>query len=307
MKKNIIVFIILIVVPLSLFSQSNRWKRTRYEVVGGIGAIGFMGELGGGKEASHFISDFNFTSQRELISVGMRYKFLERLAGKGTLSFGHIYGNDNKSKNEARFKRNLSFRSPLLELAAQCEYSIVKEQVGRRRRMRRRRGRGSFMRSLKNININTYIFAGVAGFWFNPRGKDDGPGGTGEWVSLQPLGTEGQGLMEGRKKYHRIAVAIPFGVGFKYNLDKRWSIGLEYGGRWTFTDYMDDVSTSYVDNKWLAQHSELAARMADKSNTDIVYEPGGQRGDSRSDDYYMFSLITVTYKLKTGRNGLPKF
>lgn len=305
MNKTIVFFILIIAIPFSSFSQSTKWKRTRYEVVGGLGATGFMGELGGGKGSSHFITDFDFTSQRFVISAGMRYKFLERLAGKATLSFGHVYGHDKKALNDFRKQRNLSFRSPLLELAVQGEYSIIKEPLSARYRFKRRRGKKFSFKSL--LNINTYVFAGVAGFWFNPRGKDDGPGGSGKWVSLQPLGTEGQGLMEGRKKYSRIQVAIPFGIGFKYNINKEWSVGLEYGARWTFTDYMDDVSSTYVDNKWLAQKDELAARMADKSGDDVKFVAGNQRGETKYDDYYMFSLITVSYKLRTGRNGLPKF
>lgn len=305
MNKTIVFFILIIAIPFSSFSQSTKWKRTRYEVVGGLGATGFMGELGGGKGSSHFITDFDFTSQRFVISAGMRYKFLERLAGKATLSFGHVYGHDKKALNDFRKQRNLSFRSPLLELAVQGEYSIIKEPLSARYRFKRRRGKKFSFKSL--LNINTYVFAGVAGFWFNPRGKDDGPGGSGKWVSLQPLGTEGQGLMEGREKYSRIQVAIPFGIGFKYNINKEWSVGLEYGARWTFTDYMDDVSSTYVDNKWLAQKDELAARMADKSGDDVKFVAGNQRGETKYDDYYMFSLITVSYKLRTGRNGLPKF
>lgn len=304
LNKNIFFLIFVVILPMTTMSQSTRWKRTRYEMVGGLGATGFMGELGGGKNSSHFISDFDFTSQRYVVNVGMRYKFLERVAGKATLSFGHIYGHDKKAINEFRKIRNLSFRSPLLELAVVGEYSIIKEKQSARYRYKRRRGRKF---SFKNININTYLFAGVAGFWFNPRGKDDGPGGTGKWVSLQPLGTEGQGLVEGRKKYSRVHVAIPFGIGFKYNITSEISIGLEYGARWTFTDYIDDVSSTYVDNKWLAQKSELAARMADKSGDEVTFGPGDQRGETKYNDYYMFSLITVSYKLRTGRNGLPKF
>jgi hypothetical protein len=223
-----------------------------------------------------------------------------------------LSGSDTKAKDIYRKDRNLSFRSPILEVSAQLEYSIIPEPVNFRYNLKR--GRGFSFRSL--LSINTYVFAGVAGFYFNPKAKDDGVGGTGKWVALQPLGTEGQGLMEGRDKYSRFQLAIPFGFGLKYGVTRSMSIGLEYGARWTFTDYIDDVSTTYVDNNWLASKNPQAARMADKSiRTDddsdprpnVRYAAGDQRGESKYNDYYMFTMITVTYKLRTGRNGLPKF
>ncbi len=316
MNKLILLFLTFtFLIPISLNAQSSRWKRTRYEVVGGLGVTGFMGDLGGGDESSHFIGDFNFGSQRYLLSGGMRYKILEPLAVKATLSYGQLYGADSKSKSVYRQDRNLTFRSPLLELAAQFEYSIIKEPANHRYNLRRRK---KF--SLKNIKLNTYLFAGIAGFWFNPKGPDEGEGGSGDWVKLQPLGTEGQGLMEGREPYGRVQLAIPFGIGFKYNLNRKIAIGFEYGARWTFTDYIDDVSTTYVDNQWLIDANPgdngRTARMADPSiqtNDDsdplpnVTYGAGDQRGEARYNDYYMFTLVTISYKLRTGRNGLPKF
>jgi hypothetical protein len=42
-------------------------------------------------------------------------------------------------------------------------------------------------------------------------------------------------------------VAIPFGIGAKMNVSKKVGIGLEWGPRKTFTDYLDDVSGTYPD------------------------------------------------------------
>jgi hypothetical protein len=312
MKKLTLLFLTgIILLPLLSHSQSNRWKRTRYELVGGLGITTFMGDLGGGAEASHFISDYDFTAQRPLISAGFRYKILEPLAVKATVSYGWVSGSDDKSKDKYRLDRNLSFRSPIVEFATQFEYSVIKEPASHRYSLRRGR---KF--SLRYLTINTYLFAGVSGFWFNPKGLDDGPEGTNKWVALQPLGTEGQGLVEGREKYSRFQFAIPFGIGFKYSLSRNISIGAEFGARYTFTDYIDDVSTTYVDPTWLRTQDELAYRMADKSiqtNDDsdplpfVTYGAADQRGDAKYNDFYMFSLVTISYKLRTGRNGLPKF
>lgn len=310
-RATLLILTGIILLPIISKSQSSRWKRTRYEIVGGIGVSAFMGDLGGGGDASHFVSDFDFKAQRPVISAGMRYKILEPLAAKATLTYGIVSGSDQNSSDIYRLDRNLSFRSSLLELAVQAEYSIIKEPVSNRYSLRRKK---KF--TFKSLMVNTYVFGGVAGFWFNPKGLDDGPGGSGEWVKLQPLGTEGQGLMEGRDKYSRVQLAFPFGIGLKYNLTRQISIGLEFGARYTLTDYIDDVSTTYIDNAWLASVNPQAARLADKSpwsenplesKTGINYGAGDQRGESKYNDFYFFSFVTVAYKLTTGRNGLPKF
>ncbi len=312
MKRTILLlFTAALLLPVLLNAQAQRWKRTRYEIVGGVGVTGFMGDLGGGAGASHFIGDFDFTSQRPLLSAGIRYKILEPLAVKPTISYGWVSGADSKSKDKYRLDRNLSFYSPIIELAAQLEYSIIQEPTTHRYNLRR----GSKF-SWRMLKMNTYIFAGIGGFYFNPKAKDQGPDGTGKFVALQPLGTEGQGLVEGREKYSRVQVSFPLGVGVKYNLSRRIGVGIEIGARYTLTDYIDDVSTSYIDNSWLAKVNPQAARMADPSlwspnpsdtKPGIPYGAGDQRGESKYNDFYIFNQITIAYKLTTGRNGLPKF
>ena len=86
----------------------------------------------------------------------------------------------------------------------------------------------------------------------------------------------------------------------KYSIDKSSSIGLEYGLRKTFTDYMDDVSTTYIDPDYFDVHlspSEAAiARQIHDKTVGIVtpgvnrYEPGTQRGQSKNMDAY-FSFV----------------
>ena len=280
MKHHIVLLVsLLMLVSEFADAQATRWKRMRYEAVGGIGLSTFVGELGGRDSGhGHFLADYDFTSQRVMAQVGMRYK--------------------------------ISFRTNLWELGVQLEYSIIPEPINYRSRRRRK----FTFRSL--LDINTYVFAGVSAFYYNPKAKDDGPEGTGKWVALRKLGTEGQGLMEGRRKYRRIAMGFPFGIGFKYPLSRELGIGLEFGPRYTTTDYIDDVSRSYVDNEWLARKNPQAARMADRSiKTDdekdplpnVRYAPGEQRGESKFNDFYMFTVVSVSYKLKTGRSGLPKF
>lgn len=302
MKNSYILFLIIVLLPTLVFSQSRRWERTRYELVGATGTTNFMGELGGSdKSGSSYFRDFEISSSRPLLHLGLRYKILEPLAVRTSISYGWLHGDDAKTENIYRKDRNIHFRSPIVEFSTQVEYSIIKEKAGHRYNLKRGK-----RFSLQALKVNTYIFAGVAGFYFNPKAKDIE--GDGKWHALQPLGTEGQGLIPTRDKYKRFQMAVPLGFGFKYNITRSIGIGLEYGARITFTDYIDDVSTTYVDPAIFGDN-ELARRLADPSIGDVpgLSAVNSQRGNPGDDDFYMFTLISINYKLNTGRNGLPKF
>ncbi|MBN2682605.1 MAG: hypothetical protein JXR58_08860 [Bacteroidales bacterium] len=301
MKKTIIISLIFIFFATLVTEAqrgSTRWKRMRYEVVYGLGGSNFLGELGGANMiGTDFIRDLEISLTRPMGMIGMRYKILENLATKASLHYGYVKGDDAKTEQIHRENRNLHFRSSIIEFSAQLEYSIVRERVGHRYNLRRVRG-------IKGFKTNTYAFVGVGAFYFNPKAKLGD-----EWFSLRPMGTEGQGLIPTRKMYSRVQVCIPFGIGFKYGLNRLWSIGLEYGIRKTFTDYIDDVSSSYYDNAAIrAANGDIAGYFADPSSGPPSWTMGGQqRGDSTDKDTYMFAVINLTYKLRTDRNGLPKF
>ena len=148
--------------------------------------------------------------------------------------------------------------------------------------------------------------------YFNPRGKYEG-----DWYSLRPLSTEGQGLIETRKEYSLVQLVIPFGVGFKYAINKDLSVGIEYGIRKTFTDYIDDVSKTYFDPVYLGgEKGPMAPLLANPTNYSLPLElgnplkvtaPGQQRGDPTDLDSYMLAVISFYYKISSGRFTLPKF
>ena len=310
MKKIIILFLLVSIAPsIASAQRSSRWKRMRYELVYGIGGTSFLGELGGANQiGTDLLRDVEFRVTRPMVHLGMRYKLLEKLSFKAALSVGMIAGDDKltgKSGEQLdgdaiyRYNRNLHFRSMIAEFGGQFEYSIVRERSGHRYNLRRVRG-------IKGFKTNTYVFVGVGGFYFNPKANYDG-----SWQALQPLGTEGQGLVPTREKYSRVALCIPYGIGVKYGMSRKWSIGMEFGMRKTFTDYIDDVSKTYFDNDAISQnYGPTAAALADphlEFISDSSYRAGEQRGNAADNDAYLFAIITLTYKLRTNRNGLPKF
>jgi hypothetical protein len=131
-------------------------------------------------------------------------------------------------------------------------------------------------------------------FHFDPRTKYNGA-----TVRLQPLGTEGQFFLPGKKPYSLYSFAIPFGVGYNLIEAARSTLSFELILRKTFTDYIDDVSTKYVDKaQLLASNGQLAVDLSDRSHGDIANfsDPGLIRGHSDHNDNFFFLSITYSYK-----------
>lgn len=283
---------------ISLHGYSQRWKKERLMAGYGIGVANFLGELGGRDEiGSNFTRDLEFAATRPGTYMVLRYRLTQKLAIKGAFTLGFVSGADSLTEEYHRNYRNFHFRSPIMELSTQFEYSIIKDRDARRYRLRSSKGG-------RIPNFNLYIFAGFGGFYFNPQAYYNG-----RWENLQPLGTEGQKLgdiLPTRKPYSRFSVCIPFGFGMRLPTDRLWSIGLEYGARKTFTDYLDDVSLTYIDNNTIkVKNGELAAALADRS---VAPNPNyTQRGDPSDKDWYMFMCLSVHYKIKMGRRSLPSF
>lgn len=299
MNKRLLI-VLLLVIPVVVSAQ--RRNRYKYEFIMGLGASNFLGELGGANQiGTNFMKDLEFSLTRPAVMLGVRYKNSRYFGYKGALYFGMVNGNDQLTTEPYRNNRNLHFRSPIVELSGQFEGYLTKEQQGHLYRIKNAKG-------MKHIDMQVYGFVGVGAFFFNPQAMYGG-----QWVNLQPLGTEGQGLKPGTKKYMRINVAVPLGIGFKYAIDRRWSLGLEYGIRKTFTDYIDDVSTVYyrdTNNVWTPMQHYLA----DPSLGNIqlpdgveVTGHGQQRGDSKDKDSYMFAHLTVNYKFIYRRKTRSKF
>jgi hypothetical protein len=300
--KKIATYAVLLLLILPMLSSGqrlrNRWKSMRAEVHFGIGATNFLGELGGANQiGTHAYKDFEFSQTRLAISGGYRYKLSASTAINTSISYGQVAGNDNLTTEFFRNYRNLSFKSDIWEIDTHFEFSFIKDQVGHRYRLKGVRGQRGF-------EMGLYGFVGVGLFNFNPKAQYEGT-----WVKLQPLGTEGQGLVPTRDKYALWQMSFPLGIGFKYTLDRRWGIGLEYGLRYTFTDYIDDVSKTYYDNNLLYAKDPMAGALADRSDHTYPYitSAGAQRGDPTHKDAYMFAVFNINYKLRTGRTSYPLF
>ncbi len=266
MLKPIRIFLILIITTLHA-GYAQEW-----EMGGWIGASGYVGDLNPDNPAK-------FTDPA--IGLNVRYGYSPYSALKFSMAYGTIRADDADSKHGHHRARNLSFKTPVTELALLYEFYFFNYSPGS--------GRYKF---------TPYVFTGIAAFIFEPTAEYQG-----STVKLRVLGTEGQGTVLGAKStYSNIALAIPFGLGIKYNFADNFNIGLELGYRNTFTDYLDDVSKTYVDRTVLATtNGQLASDLSDRSaevmNGIYMGETNTMRGDPSRRDFYMFTGITFSYTI----------
>ena len=260
-----------------------------YEIGGSIGAMNCLTDLGGKKGiGKRFVKDLNFGNTQVAGSIyfSANYKNAVSLRLEGT--FGQVKAYDSilksvKASTNGRYERNLSFRSNITEFAVLAEIHPL----------------FIFVKYDENSIVprySPYIVAGVGFFSFNPQAKLSN-----RWVDLQPLSTEGQGFAEypNRKPYSLHQVNIPLGIGVRYEISPMINLRAECVYRVLFTDYLDDVSTTYVDPNLFANYFTgtkltnallLNDRQYELDPTHIT-TAGDQRGNSKNNDaYFSFNL-----------------
>jgi len=287
--KKIIAILLILIISLPAISHAQRWKKSRGEYVFGLGATNFFGDLGGAdRPGTNGMRDMDFGATKPLLSVGYAYRYFQWLVVQSDLALGYLSGNDEFTNYGPRNNRGLHFRSSIVELSLKAQVGYTHERQGRRYVLRGARG-------MKNMSIGGYGFLGIGLFHFNPKAKDQ----TGRWVALQPLGTEGQGLYPTREKYKRLQVCIPVGLGARFMLTKEFTLGIEYGFRVTFTDYIDDVSMTYPNIDLLEKEKgPVAAYFSDPTGKK---QKSGHynsiRGNPSNDDSYLFAVVSLRYNI----------
>jgi len=302
--RFVLITIILLFSSADVTAQA--WKSVRHEFSFGAGASNFLGDLGGSKGiGTHGIKDLKFQMTRPTIAGGYKYMLNPYFSVKSTIIWSLLSGDDAITKNEVRNNRNLSFRSNLGEIASYIEYYPNADKVYPRYKIKGVRGNKAF-------SVTPFFYTGIGVAFFNPKTKLNG-----NWVALQPLGTEGQGLAGRPDRYKRYTLSFPIGAGLKYQIDKQLAVSFELSLRYTLSDYIDDVSTSYyLPSEIAAKYGETAGVLSDRSvnpnlNGVLQYPDGRnnylQRGDPRFNDAYMFGLFAIHYRFIKGQVFIPKF
>jgi hypothetical protein len=241
-------------------------------------------ELGLMVGGSYYVGDLNpikhFKNTQLAGGIIYRFNIHSRLAWRSNFFMGSIEGSDEDAKQDVIRNRNLSFRSKIYEIGTGVEFNYFPFQIGHNRY------RGT-----------AYLLAELALFHMNPTTDYNG-----DEVELQPLGTEGQGTSLSKKdNYSLNQLSVPLGVGARMSIGKRASLGIEYGIRFVFTDYLDDVSSyRYADPATLqAENGPIAAAL---SNRSIDGDRYGRRGNPASRDWYTFCGLTLTFRLGDPKN-----
>ncbi len=310
---------------ISSFRGKKSWfgKEKIYNMIGiSVSALNYYGDLS--PKSGTFSTDISFT--RPAPSLIFAHRFGPRYTLTGAFMYGTLKGSDTESASEGdadngvyRYQRNLSFRNRIAELSAVASFDLFENDAT----------------YISRVKWTPYAFLGVSTFLHNPQAEVPATdlNGTplanaGEWVDLQPLGTEGQkstllptDANAGSSPYKKLQVAIPLGIGARFRLNEVLDFSVEVGFRYLFTDYIDDVSKNYVD-LGVFGNNELAKAMSYRSNEVVanptfVYtgrdgdtytvipgygseHPGNTRGEEDNRDIFM----VTTFKLTTilGKN-----
>lgn len=265
-KPLLLLPICLFCLHFHLFSQ-NENKATWLGLF--IGKMNYQGDLNP--------NSFTFARSKTTAALTVRRSFNRWLSVKGGLAIGSIEAADRYNRDYLK-KRNLSFYTTIKEASLSLEASLL---------------------DLSTTRFTPYIYGSTSVFHFNPWAYDN----SGNQIFLQPLSTEGQGLSQFPKQrpYQLTQINIGFGAGARYAINENLNFGIEFSQRKTFTDYLDDVSSIYVDRNALLQAKgakavEMAFRGGEIPGGTSYPNHGEQRGTPSEMDWYYFLGINIEMK-----------
>jgi hypothetical protein len=265
------------------------------------GAANYLGEMGGvEKTRRDFVWDMKLGQTRWAFGVFARRKISRLISINAGLMYMRIQGADALSTNRPRVGRNLNFRNDFPEFYIRPEFTIYQDNdLG---------GRGRYK---TDFRLFAYLGAGV--IYHNPKGQINRQG---EFYDLQPLRTE-------NVDYNQFEFVLPAGMGFHFTMKRRHRVGFDFGWRTTFTDYLDDASTVYVNPELLpGGPGGLAHQLQDQSAFALALDPNlpgkeqygywessgdspessNKRGDPTHNDSYMTMTLTYSYVLRGQSN-----
>ena len=295
---------ILSLIAISVLHFSASAQLPKMEIGVTYGLSNFLGDLGGNAgKGGAFLKDNQLSLTKSLTGAYVAYRPSEHLNIQFAINLGRVGAADSLINGrggieEARRNRNQHFRSNIREVYLALEFFPT-----------------VFLEYDPNEvyhHIHPYFLIGIGAFQFNPQAQYIDDSGNATWVDLKPLRTEGQGMPNhpDRKEYSLTNFHVPYGFGLKYFVNRSLAIGLEVVTRKTFTDYVDDVSTTYIskddfDSYFGAgtEEAKIAFQMSNKAaykngGTYLLgYGPGAKRGESRNNDSYYSINLRVSFRI----------
>ncbi|HEY6974754.1 MAG TPA: hypothetical protein VH396_00615 [Chitinophagaceae bacterium] len=261
-----------------------------WEINANIGGNAFLGDLGGNLGIGEpLLKDYMFKTNRLLGGISGTYNLNNYSALNFGLNFTKVVGVDSFITNAGgmerwRWYRNLNFKSNIVEMHGTATlYPIM--LIDRKR--------------IELHRLNPFLTTGIGVFHFRPQTNLNG-----EWVDLQPLSLEGEGFKEypDRKPYKLIQIYIPINVGLKYYIDNKWAVSTGVLMRKTFTDYIDDISTTYINPQLFyeyfpAKKAALASQLYSRSRTPWKVKPDIEKADHKDLDSYITFFIGISIRL----------
>ncbi len=261
-----------------------------YEAGISLNAMNALTDMGGKKGiGKKFLKDLNIGKTHISGGVFFSASFKNAVALRLEGTFGQISANDDVLLGitdiaKERFNRNLNFRSYITDVTAMLEihpmYIFIDWPA----------------KETTPPRTSPYLLGGIGYFSFNPQTKVGN-----RLVDLQKLSTEGQGFAEypDRPVYKLNQLNIPMGAGVKYELSPLINLRGELVYRKTFTDYIDDLSSTYIDpalfDKYFGVGSQKSITARALYDRQIINRAGidGKRGTEKNNDAY----FTVNLKI----------
>ena len=298
------------------FYDNNDYKKQRHEINFGLGVSSCQTDVGGSQYNDQELSekfggtifrslyDTDLSSSNFALNAAYVYHYKNRINFRGNLIFSRLSGDDKESPEFYRNNRSLNFRTDILEISSVIEFYLKKPTTGNKFNLKNIKGKKLASKVLASWGV--YLSGGVGGFLYNPMAKNnfhypdvfDNIGFVSDpdkstYHKLRPLHTEGQGYEEGHsigddfnvpgkvfkagKTYKPVAICIPLVIGVQKAFNQNMGIKAELGIRYTFTDYIDDVSGLYYDKNLLNQYNgNLAATMSGTGSGDAPSTFGEQ-------------------------------
>jgi Domain of unknown function (DUF6089) len=246
--KRYFALLLLLCFFTTISEAQELFKTRRMEAVGGVGISQFFGDIGGFSQTEDILGlkDIILNQTRFTIEGAIKYRVIPEVSLKLSFNFGMFHASDAKGSNE---DRGMEATTMFFEPALTAEYYFIKStQENKYSFIKGKNIRGSFFSFM-----DFYAFAGIGGLSYHVKGNE----------ALVTAGMVNSGF----------TAVIPVGIGVNVNLNPDYNLGLELGGRYSFSDYLDGYSPQY----------------------------------SKSNDVYYFLTFTFTYKIPTRKNGMPKF
>jgi hypothetical protein len=247
--KRALVAVILLSFICQISHPQEIWKRKRYEFIAGLGTSHFFGDIGGYSKSENILGfkDIVFSQTRFNVNTGLRYRISPDISARLSLSYAMFHANDKTGSNETR---GLECTTNAFETSVTGEYYFIRSKKGNSYLYSKRR-ESKFKRMLESLDM--YAFTGIGGLGYSVSGND-------ALVS--------EGMTDGG-----FTAVVPAGIGVDMLAGPDYCFGIELGGRYSFSDYLDGYSPQY----------------------------------SQSNDVYYFLSFTFTWKIQTSYKGLPLF